>query len=179
MTPAVIEGLPPRRNVEIKAHLRDVELARKQAARIGAKPMGFLRQVDTYFRAAHGQLKLRETLHEPAVLIWYHRPADPKSRLSEYLLTPVADPEAMKQTLTLALGCRGQIVKTRELWLYENVRIHLDDIEGLGHRVEFEAVLPAESSLDAGHAIVHRLRDHFGIQPGDLIAESNAAWLPP
>ncbi len=42
MTPAVIEGLPPRRNVEIKAHLRDVELARKQAARIGAKPMGFL-----------------------------------------------------------------------------------------------------------------------------------------
>jgi adenylate cyclase class IV len=55
--------------------------------------------------------------------------------------------------------------------MWEGVRIHLDEVEGLGEFLEFEA--PVEASGEAGaRELVERLRAAFRIGAGDLVAGS-------
>ena len=56
-----------------------------------------------------------------------------------------SDPESLKSTLSLALGVRGVVRKTRYLYLVGQTRIHLDDVEGLGHFMELEVVMQTGS----------------------------------
>ena len=44
----------------------------------------------------------------------------------------------------------NQARKTRQLWMYENVRIHLDEVAGLGTFVEFESTGTVISSRATG-----------------------------
>ncbi len=83
---------------------------------------------------------------------------------------PVADAAALKQTLAEALGIRVVVEKRREIFLHHNVRIHLDEVVGLGAFLEFEAVLNDPLEAAAGQAQVERLAARFGIDANDVIA---------
>ena len=85
-----------------------------------------------------GRLKLREA--GGAELVYYERPDGEGVRESSYERVEV-DPE-IGAVLAEALGVAAVVEKTRRLFLYEHVRIHLDDVAGLGTFVELEAVLP-------------------------------------
>ena len=61
-----------------------------------------------------------------------------------------------------ALGTVVVVSKRRRLFLWEGVRIHLDEVEGLGSFVEFEAVLPDAGDLAGAHAKMPRLRSSWG-----------------
>jgi adenylate cyclase, class 2 len=168
--------MPPalRRNLELKARTADLAAARDVCRRLGARPPEMQRQTDTYFRVPHGRLKLREIEDRPAVLIWYDRPDREAARGSDYHLVPVEAADLLKAALTAALGVRGTVCKRREIHLWHNVRIHLDEVEGLGTFLEFEAVLsPADDEATAA-ARLARFREAFGIRPDDLVASSYA-----
>jgi len=75
----------------------------------------------------------------------------------------------LKQALSAALGVRAIVDKRREIFMYENVRIHLDEVQGLGQFLEFEAVLGPEESPEAGHVKVDFLSRQFGIDASDLV----------
>lgn len=161
-----------RRNVELKARLADLERARAVARELPAENRGVLQQRDTYFDARHGRLKLREFEHRQAELIWYERANETVSRLSDYRLVPVRNPESLKAALTAAMGVLVVVEKRRELFLYRNVRIHLDTVTDLGTFLEFEAVLAPDDEQSAGEALLADLQDRFGIADSDLVAES-------
>ncbi len=160
------------RNIEIKARLVDPASARRVAAAVATERLGVQEQVDTYFRCRQGRLKLREIQGLPAQLVCYARPDQLGPKASDYLLVPVPDPELLKRALTVALGIRGVIRKRREIFLYHNVRIHLDEVVGLGHFLEFEAVLGPEMDDGAGRAQVEGLLQRFAIDPADLLTGS-------
>ena len=164
----------PSRNVELKA--TDPEPARTlaRALAFGAEDRGELRQRDTYFAVAHGRLKLREEEPGGATLIGYERPDDPAERVSHYRLVPVADAAGLRAALAAANGIRTTVVKRRRLLLWEDVRIHLDTVEGLGTFVELEAVAPPRSDLAAERERVARLRAALGIEDGALLPGSYA-----
>ena len=64
----------------------------------------------------------------------------------------LTSPAAWRSLLAAAHGVAGVVTKRRRLFLYRNVRIHLDDVEGLGSFVELESVLAvagAESPAEA------------------------------
>ncbi|HAA50875.1 MAG TPA: hypothetical protein DCE43_14260, partial [Planctomycetaceae bacterium] len=67
-----------RRNVELKARYPDLQAGADIAGGLGSTDADTLVQVDTYFHAADGRLKLREITSrvkgESAELIWYARP---------------------------------------------------------------------------------------------------------
>ena len=46
----------------------------------------------------------------------------------------------MRAMLSQIMGAWIEVEKTRQVWLWENVRIHLDHVKGLGQFVELEAV---------------------------------------
>jgi homotetrameric cytidine deaminase len=156
----------PRRNVELKARDADPDATLRRALALGASDEGVLRQRDTYFGRTRGRLKLREQEggRAPiAQLIAYQRPDDEQARTSAYRLADVADPEALREALDAALGTRVVVDKRRHLLLYENVRIHLDDVDGLGAFVELEGVAAPDSDLTREHELVERLRAELGL----------------
>ena len=128
-----------RRNLEIKARDADPRRSLEAALALGAEDQGELTQRDTYFAGANGRLKLRRQSPGDAELIQYRRPDEPGPRISEFRRVPVAEAEALEQALDAALGTLVVVEKRRRLLTWEGVRIHLDDVDGLGTFVELEA----------------------------------------
>lgn len=165
------------RNLELKARTTDLDAARKTATRLATKQLGRQHQVDTYFHCNRGRLKLRQIDGLSAELVWYARADRRGPKTSDYRLVPIANPETLKSALSAALGVRGVVEKRREVFLYYNVRIHLDEVVGLGEFVEFEAVLGASGDETAGHARLELLTREFGIREDDLLPGSYADML--
>jgi homotetrameric cytidine deaminase len=166
---------PPRRNVEIKARDADPGRTLERALLLGAADEGVLTQRDTYFGGARGRLKLREQEPGGAQLIAYSRPDSDTARTSAYRLADVSDAEALREALDAALGTRVVVDKRRHLLLWEGVRIHLDEVEGLGAFVELEGVAPPESDLTREQELVARLRDELAL--GEPVAVSYSDLL--
>lgn len=165
------------RNLELKARLSSLGAARDVARRLATEGPVALRQVDTYFPCPGGRLKLRETEGEPAQLIWYQRRDQTDAKVSDYLIAPVGDPRALADVLARSLGRDVVVEKHRELYWCRNVRVHLDDVRGLGHFLEFEAVLQPGEADSVGAEPITFLRGQFGIDDAMLIARSYSDLL--
>ena len=164
------------RNLELKARDPDPARSLERALALGAEDMGEITQRDTYFAGARGRLKLREQDAEGSALwdelIEYSRPDSTDPRPSTYLRVPVADAPTLREALEAAYGTLVTVVKKRRVLLWEGVRIHLDDVEGLGSYLEFEALAEQGSDLSAERDKLERLRDELGIQDANLVATS-------
>ncbi len=138
-----------RKNIELKARCADLRAAREAALVAGARVIGVLNQIDTYFVVPHGRLKLREINGERAELI--QRPSATTTRTSARVRITWSFRDgcgwAGRNPLCRGAGASwGSGGSRRELLMYHNVRIHLDDVQGLGAFLEFEAVVsPADS----------------------------------
>ena len=164
----------PSRNVELKAHDPDSARTLERALAAGAQDRGVLRQRDTYFAVAHGRLKLREEEPGGATLIAYERPDAATERVSSYRLVPVADADGLRAALSVANGVTAVVVKRRRVLLWEAVRIHLDEVRGLGSFLELEAVAQPGSDLVRERAQVARLREALDIRD-DALREGSYA----
>ena len=161
-----------QKNIELKARLGSLQTARKQAELIATDTAAPQFQVDTYFNSPHGRLKLREINGEQAQLIWYERPQELQPKTSNYLIQEVVDVVSWKQLLDRACGICATVRKHREIFFYENVRIHLDNVDSLGAFLEFEAVLSKEGDEQRGHSQLRLLTKHFQITSNDLLKSS-------
>jgi homotetrameric cytidine deaminase len=174
----------PRRNVELKALDPEPAHTLERALAAGAEDRGVIVQRDTYFRVAEGRLKLREEEPGEAHLIAYRRPDAAEVRVSDYRVVPA--PEGLGTALAETLGVDVVVEKRRRLLLWDTVRIHLDDVAGLGTFVELEAVAEAGSDLAREEAQVAHLREVLGIGDerlregsyADALREAQAAADP-
>lgn len=160
------------RNLELKARLPSLDAAREIALRIATDRLPDQRQTDTYFSCTSGRLKLREIDGAQAQLVWYRRPDGFDVRTSDYILAPAIDGESLKAALAGALGVQCVVAKRREIFLFHNVRIHLDRVDGLGEFLEFEAVIGPDADEAISQQRLDALRAQFGIQDADLIPGS-------
>lgn len=167
-------------NFELKARCADLVQARERARAVATRWLGVDQQVDTYFKAAAGRLKLRESSLSGAQLVPYLRPDSPLARRSDYVVIPLPEPERTKELLSAVLGVHRVVRKVREIGLFENVRIHLDQVDGLGDFIELEAVWDGDG---AGEAEQRRkvafLRECLAIRDADLVAASYEGLLGP
>jgi adenylate cyclase, class 2 len=167
------------RNIELKAQCGDLAAAERAARSLGASPAGRLWQRDTYFACRHGRLKLRQqraidsNYPGPIVqteneLIGYDRSDEPQARGCNYTRVPIERGDDLRDTLARTLGITVEVVKTRGVWLWKNVRIHLDEVEGLGTFTEFEAIVDERCDDVAAHGKIDELIRAFAIS-GDRI----------
>jgi predicted adenylyl cyclase CyaB len=174
-----------RVNLEVKAYDPDPASTSAACARLGAEEAGVLHQRDTYFGVRSARLKLREHLEDgSAELVYYERPSTMGVRSSRYVRVPVVATEEVRALLSSALGVRGVVEKERRLFLHENVRIHLDDVDELGRFVELEGVLSSPDGPTAAEdAVFFRVgQELLGDDPEtvagsyiDLLASGGAA----
>ena len=142
-----------RENIELKAADPDPAASERACRALGARDAGLLVQRDTYFGVARGRLKLREDLERgDGELIFYLRAQEVGLRSSSYWRAPAGDPDALRELLGGAHGVIGVVTKRRRLFLHRNVRIHLDDVEGVGTFVELESVLATAGRESAAEA---------------------------
>lgn len=165
-------------NLEAKFKLHNLERARNQAEGIGYRYKATLVQRDTFFRVKEGKLKLREE-EAGAWMIFYGRQDSAHLKLSSYEIVPVLEPEKTRAMMTRALGTIATVNKTRILMLRDNVRLHLDRVEGLGEFGEIEAVLGEHGNPEASRPAVDELLRALEVDRDRLIATSYFEMLRP
>ena len=156
------------KNIEIKAKIRDSEKVQKLVEELCPNPVHTEHQEDTFFTTSKGRLKLRES-DDKSALIYYDRKDSLEPSQSDIAISFTDSPDTLKPVLSKSLGIRGIVKKNRTLYKYEQTRIHLDDVEGLGKFIELEVVLKSGQTLKDGEAIANKLMDKFNIQKTDLI----------
>ena len=166
-----------RRNLERKYHCRDLDAVRAGLVPLGTTEAEVRQQRDVFFAVSGGRLKLRTLDGVSATLIWYDRPDAGGDRVCRYHLAPVADAEALHAVLAAACGVCGEVRKRREVRWWHNVRIHLDEVEGLGDFVEFEAVLSADADETTSRQRLDFLARALGLEASGEVFVSYADLL--
>ena len=159
------------KNLEFKANCDSLDVLRGHLVNLRAEHRCTMKQLDTYFNVPKGRLKLREISTDAAELIYYQRSDLAESRYSNYQICDIPEPGAFKQIATMALGVKGVVETQRELWMFGDTRIHLDEVTDLGQFVELETVIcnQTEAEAQAEHQLV---KDTLGIKEEELISVS-------
>ena len=156
-------------NIEIKARVDDFDALKARANALSDQPVKVIPQEDTFFNTEKGRLKLRVLAPDLGYLIYYERPDQDGPKRSDYHLAETRDPENLKIALSLALGVRGVVKKIRYLYMVGQTRIHLDDVDGLGHFMELEVVMREGQGDTEGQAIAEDLMRGLGVRKDALI----------
>ena len=162
-------------NVELKARDPNPEVTTARCLNLGAVSAGTLQQRDVYFRTRRGRLKLRSQADDGSELIAYRRPDAADASESTFVRAPTS--ESVVEALDFALGTTVVVSKRRHLLLWEGVRIHLDEVEGLGSFIEFEAVLPDAGDAETARAKLAHLRSELHIEDDALVSGGYADLL--
>lgn len=133
-------------------------------------------QIDHYFNVPEGRLKLRQGNIERS-LIFYRRtdqsgPKDSKVSLCRLEETKVDISDNLREVLTQALGEWNRVDKKREIYWAGNVKLHLDEVTGLGTFVEIEAIGETEAEHDTLEQQCRDWMERLGVKEEDLITHS-------
>ena len=167
----------PHLNIEIKARCANPQAIRDILQSQGADFHGIDHQTDTYFNVSRGRLKLREGNIENA-LVYYEREDQQGPKQSHVILYPTTPRGVLKEVLATSLGILVVVKKRREIYFIDNVKFHLDTVDGLGVFAEIEAIdkdgtVGRERLLAQCHAFLGMLQ----ITPDDLVAVSYSDLL--
>ncbi len=169
-------ALGSKRLVELKARYEDLGKARALLA--GAEHVGTFRQLDTYFSLGERRLKLRSVEgRKEGQLVYYERPDQGGVKESLVLLADLPDAAEVLEILRRTFPAKAEVRKTREVYRFQGVQVHLDVVEGLGKFIEFEKVVSGEAEEKAGHEQLETLTGYFQIAPEDLMASSYSDLL--
>ena len=126
-------------NIEIKARCPDPAGAAEILSGLNAEHKGTDHQIDTYFKVDEGRLKLREGNIENN-LIFYKRSNHAGPKRSDVVLYPCSNDPGLKNILEETLGILVVVDKLRDIHFIDNVKFHIDQVEGLGSFIEIEAI---------------------------------------
>ena len=126
-------------NVEIKARCTDAAYMRSWLLKNNADFIGTDHQIDTYFNTPNGRLKLRQGNIENT-LIHYQRSNQAGPKSSHVTMTAVQHGDGLKAVLEVAYGIMNVVDKQREIYFINNVKFHIDTVQGLGNFAEIEAI---------------------------------------
>ena len=126
-------------NLELKIRVISHQALKKILEQIGAENKGILNQKDVYYSALNGLLKLRiENGNES--LIFYNRNENDKSRWSDFEVLKFTNGKGEKFFSNL-FDVEVIVKKERELFYYDDTRIHLDTVNNLGKYLELETLV--------------------------------------
>jgi adenylate cyclase, class 2 len=126
-------------NLELKIRLEDNSDILNRVKEINAELRGELNQTDVYYKYKNGLLKLRLE-NGTQTLIKYLRNEGSGDRWSDYQLISLEKNDA-REYLKDILEEETVVEKSRFLYMYDNTRIHIDNVKGLGTFVELETLV--------------------------------------
>ncbi len=97
-------------------------------------------QEDIYYKVTQGRLKLRIINGRTGNLIHYFRNNKTGKRVSKYTISETNTPRELDSILSSLYGVKVKVKKYREITILDNVRIHIDNVIGLGNYLEIEII---------------------------------------
>jgi predicted adenylyl cyclase CyaB len=162
----------PILNVEFKAKASNLAILEEKLQKLNPQFIGLDHQIDTYFNVLKGRLKLREGNIENA-LIFYERSNEASAKTSTIQLYKHTPDASLKALLVQAHGIKVVVDKRRKIYLVNNVKLHFDEVQGLGTFVEVEAI---DEDGSIGKQILQQqceqFAELFGVQQQDYVAVS-------
>ncbi len=126
-------------NLELKIKLNSFNGIKKLLKKMDAQFIGVLNQKDVYYKTTGGLLKLRIE-NENQSIIKYLRNENGKDRFSDYHYLKFSFGDAEK-FFSGVFAAEAVVQKKRLLYLYDNTRVHLDAVKGLGNFLELETLV--------------------------------------
>ena len=128
-------------NYEIKARTTKYkqDKIRKILLQSFAKFIGVDNQIDTYFKIEEGRLKIRKGDIEN-YLVYYNREDKEDSKQSNVELYPLLKHSYLEKIIRKTHDILVIIDKKREIYFIDNVKFHIDNVQGLGRFIEIEAI---------------------------------------
>lgn len=164
-------------NVEIKAKCNNQNAIREYLRFNDAQFKGTDHQVDTYFKVPNGRLKLREGKIEN-YLIHYERSNNEGPKQTKVTLYKSNPGSTLKEALSKALGVLVVVDKIRDIYFIENVKFHVDEVEGLGTFMEIEARdIDGRIGVDVLTKQCNKYLKVMGIRNNDLVTLSYSDLL--
>lgn len=163
--------------VEIKASCHEPDRIRNILKGQNARFVGRDHQVDTYYVVDKGRLKLREGEIENT-LIHYGRQNQAGPKRSDVQLFRTEPNSGIKDVLESFLDVLVVVDKHREIYFIDNVKFHIDEVDGLGGFVEIEAI---DEKGTRNEASLTQQCQYFlellGIQEENLLTDSYSDML--
>jgi adenylate cyclase class 2 len=127
------------KNLELKIRCGSFTKIKKSLNEINAEFNGNLFQKDIYYKISKGLLKLRIENGRQS-LIKYLRDEKGKDRWSDFQVLDFSEGDA-EEVLRQIFNIEAIVEKKRLLYMYDNTRIHLDEVKGLGKFLELETLV--------------------------------------
>ena len=166
-------------NVEIKAKCGNLGLYEEKLRKLGAELKRIEEQKDTYFSILDGRLKVRE-LPSIARLIYYVRENISEPKKSDVLIFDIDDIKrcrVLMDILKRLFPIQCTIRKSRKIYKFKNIHIHLDTVEGLGSFLELEGTLRENQTISSLRKQVGDFQKILGIKKEDLVNVSYSDML--
>jgi predicted adenylyl cyclase CyaB len=136
--------LPKHKNYEIKTPISNFNeirsIVKNLSGQFKNKKSTMEYQKDIYFRTLSGRLKLRVINNRFGELIFYNRKESKKLRVSKYIISKTEDYKNLNAILSNFFKVVVIVEKIREIYIFDNIRIHLDKVKNLGEFLEFEII---------------------------------------
>ncbi len=158
-------------DIEIKAMFEDQNKIRNIISQKGAQLIGVFNMEDIYFNVPQGRLKAR-TGDIKDILIQYNRENISTPKKSEFLVSIIQKGSNIVPSLSKALGVKVIVRKKREVWILNNIRFHIDNVEELGKFIEVEARGENEDDLPKLKKQIKEFLDLFNIEEDNFIEGS-------
>src|ERR1035437_590621 len=126
-------------NLEIKIHMDSNDSPLKVLNNLHAEFVRDINQTDIYYSMPDSLLKLRVE-DEEECLIKYNRDEENPDRFSDYEVIYLKS-SGTEKFFNSIFTPEAVVRKKRSLYLYNNTRIHLDIVQGLGTFMEFETLV--------------------------------------
>ena len=126
-------------NLEIKIHMDSNDSPLKVLNNLHAEFVRDINQTDIYYSMPDSLLKLRVE-DEGECLIKYNRDEENPDRFSDYEVIYLKS-SGTEKFFNSIFTLEAVVRKKRSLYLYNNTRIHLDTVQGLGTFMEFETLV--------------------------------------
>jgi len=165
--------------VELKAKMKDIKEVKRRLSLLGAQHIGSFHQIDTYFKVHQGRLKIRETeRRDGSDIIFYERPDVPNIKKSHVLLIQAQPTEIAKELLSKLFPTSIVVDKIREIYIFGEIRVHLDQVTQLGAFIELELPTTGRTEeIRKSESLLTDLSVKLGIKKEDLEALSYADLL--
>ncbi|XP_003695072.1 uncharacterized protein LOC100871422 [Apis florea] len=162
------------RNIEIKAKIDNPELKISRIVQLTKDNGIIMKQHDIFFKVAEGRLKLRKFEDGSGELIYYKRSNVFGPKLCDYEKVALDENacSGIANILIESNGSIGIVKKTRKLYMIDQTRVHIDDVEGLGNFLELEVILNDDQDIESGEKIAQDLMSKLDIKSEDLIANA-------
>lgn len=165
-----------KKNYEIKCRLSsdNFKNIKSLLSKNGSYEYSIEKQTDIYYKVKSGRLKLRIINDKTSNLIFYNRADSKVERVSNYLISSSENFKELEIILSKQFDILIRVVKKREIFIKDNVRIHIDAVKDLGKFLEIEVIY---DNLAKAKIQMTNLIDNLNLNKKDFIKVSYSDLL--